>query len=58
MKKLALPLVLLGLVLMILLSIFTAGDTHVTVVGENKTLVVANTQLTSSNSQLKSENTQ
>jgi len=57
MKKLALPLVLLGLVLMILLNIFTAGGTHVTVVGENQTLVVANTQLTSVNNQLKSENT-
>jgi len=50
MKKLALPLVLLGLVLMILLSIFTAGDTHVTVVGENETLTVSNTKLTSQKS--------
>jgi hypothetical protein len=56
MKKLALPLVLLGLVLMILLSIFTAGDTHVTVVGENETLTVSNTKLTSQNSQLKTLN--
>ena len=57
-KKYLLPIVLLAVVVLVLLNIFTAGDKHVEVVGENVSLVEQNTQLQSENGQLKAENTQ
>ena len=57
-KKFLLPIVLLAVVALVLLNIFTAGDKHVEVVGENVSLVEQNTQLQSENGQLKAENTQ
>ena len=57
-KKYLLPIVLLAVVALVLLNIFTAGDKHVEVVGENVSLVEQNTQLQSENGQLKAKNTQ
>ena len=57
-KKLLLPLVLLSLVALVLLSIFTAGDSHVEVVSENVNLAEQNTQLKTENGSLKAENNQ
>jgi len=57
-KKFLLPIVLLAVVALVLLNIFTAGDKHVEVVGENVSLTEQNTQLQSENGQLKAENTQ
>jgi hypothetical protein len=57
-KKLLLPLLLISLVALVLLSIFTAGDNHVEVVGENVSLAEQNTQLKTENGSLKAENNQ
>lgn len=57
-KKYLLPIVLLAVVALVLLNIFTAGDSHVEVVGENVSLTKQNTQLQAENGQLKAENTQ
>ena len=55
-KKFILPIVLLSVIGLVLLNIFTAGDKHVEVVGENVSLTNQVTTLKSENSNLKSLN--
>lgn len=55
-KKFVLPIVLLSVIGLVLLNIFTAGDKHVEVVGENVSLNNQVTTLKSENSNLKSLN--